>query len=145
MPPLRERQDDIEVIVERTLTDLTAQGAVSRIRKKDWAQLNTYSWPGNVRQLIKLVRRAVFLDMSVGEALAEERSLGNLTPDQGGDRSASSPIWPMSTEEVLPMERVKRIYAQRTLELFQGNHAATRRALGIAHHNSLHKLVQDQK
>lgn len=145
VPPLRERPEDIDALVERTLADLATQGVVSRIKKKDWGQLKTYAWPGNVRQLIKLVRRAVYLDMPVSEALAEELSLGSLAPDPGSDGAvAQCPIWPMSPEDVLSMEQVKRVYAQRALELFQGNHAATRRALGIAHHNSLHKLVQDE-
>ena len=145
VPSLRERPEDIDALVERTLSQLAAQGYVSRIKKKDWAELRSYEWPGNVRQLIKLVRRAVYLEMSVGEALAEERALGSLAPPPGDGAAAERcPLWPMTSQEIVSMEQVRKLYARRALALFQNNQAATRRALGISHPSSLNKLIQGE-
>lgn len=140
VPPLRERAEDMDALVERTLADLAGQGHVSSIKKKDWERLKEYSWQGNVRQLIKLVRRAVYLNMSVAEALNEELSLGSLAPEDNQD-GPKCPIWPNSREEVVAIQSVNEIYAHRALDLFHGNHAATRKALGIGHHNTLKKLL----
>lgn len=142
VPPLRERPEDIDAIVERTLADLAEQGNVLSIKKKDWNLLKEYSWPGNVRQLIKLVRRATYMNMPLSEALDEERNLGSLAPESdqtGADIKCA--IWPNSREDVIALDGVNEMYASRALELFHGNHAATRKALGIGHHNTLKKLL----
>lgn len=144
VPSLRERPEDIDAIVERTLADLTDQGIVSGIKKKDWTLLKEYSWPGNVRQLIKLVRRAAYMNMPLSEALDEERRLGSLTPESQDGGGSNCPIWPNSREEVILIQRVDEIYARRAFELHHGNHTATRKALGIGHHYTLNNLLNPE-
>jgi PAS domain S-box-containing protein len=63
MPSLRERADDIPLLVEY-LIDRYAKKAGKRIRnidKKTLALFQEYSWPGNIRELQNVVERAVIL------------------------------------------------------------------------------------
>ncbi len=51
-PPLRERPEDIPVLVEKFLGDANHQGAISDIiSAEQMERLTQYGWPGNVREL----------------------------------------------------------------------------------------------
>lgn len=63
LPALRERVDDIPLLVEY-LVDRYAQKAGKRIRninKETLALFQTYDWPGNIRELQNVIERAVIL------------------------------------------------------------------------------------
>ncbi|HTD52278.1 MAG TPA: sigma-54 dependent transcriptional regulator, partial [Thermoanaerobaculia bacterium] len=63
IPPLRERVDDIPVLVEY-LVERYAKKAGKRIRnvqKQTLALFQAYDWPGNVRELQNVIERAVVL------------------------------------------------------------------------------------
>ncbi|WP_197915948.1 response regulator [Thiosulfatihalobacter marinus] len=60
VPSLRERVDDIPLLVEHFLAKAEREGAPTRVFSKDSMEmLRAYSWPGNVRQLENAVRRLV--------------------------------------------------------------------------------------
>ena len=63
MPALRERVDDIPLLVEY-LIDRYAQTAGKKIRninKKTLDLFQAYDWPGNIRELQNVIERAVIL------------------------------------------------------------------------------------
>ena len=131
VPPLRERPRDIDEIVGMTLADLAGTGRKRKMTAQDYKTLRDYEWPGNVRQLMKLVRRAVYLEMSISEAVKEERGLGSLTPVEAGAEREGD-FLPSSADRVRPWVEVRREYVARALELHGGNYKATARVLGIA-------------
>ncbi len=63
LPPLREREGDIELLLEWFLADLAARLKTKprRIDAETMAILREYSWPGNVRELRNLVERMLIL------------------------------------------------------------------------------------
>jgi formate hydrogenlyase transcriptional activator len=63
VPPLRERVEDIPLLVWRFVEELsTAFGKrVDSIGKDDMAALQQYSWPGNIRELRNVVERAMIM------------------------------------------------------------------------------------
>jgi len=66
VPPLRERADDIPLLVEY-FVGRYAKGTgknIRRIGKDTLEQLRAYSWPGNIRELQNVVERAVVLSDS---------------------------------------------------------------------------------
>jgi len=66
VPPLRERPEDIPLLV-RYFTQRFAQRAgkrIDRISKKTLSLLQSYDWPGNVRELNNVVERAVIVSQS---------------------------------------------------------------------------------
>jgi two-component system response regulator AtoC len=72
LPPLRERQEDIPMLVEHFLHQFrTKPGAEpSRITQAAIDKLMQHSWPGNIRELQNVVERAVI--MSQGGIVTEE-------------------------------------------------------------------------
>jgi formate hydrogenlyase transcriptional activator len=67
VPPLRERVDDISLLVEYFVRRFaTAAGKTIRhIGKPTLEQLKKYPWPGNIRELQNVVERAVILSETV--------------------------------------------------------------------------------
>jgi transcriptional regulator with GAF, ATPase, and Fis domain len=63
VPPLRERTEDIPMLVWRFVEEFSkAFGKrIESIAKDNMAMLQRYSWPGNVRELRNLVERAVIV------------------------------------------------------------------------------------
>lgn len=63
VPPLRERTEDIPVLVEAYLDRFASQlgRPVEDVNKSAMAALIRYRWPGNVRELINVMERAVLL------------------------------------------------------------------------------------
>ncbi len=58
MPPLRERRDDIRLLVDYFLRKLAGAGVPKTISTSAVAALEAYHWPGNVRELENIIRRA---------------------------------------------------------------------------------------
>jgi len=67
MPPLRDRPEDLEPLVEHLLARLAGAGRAgrrSRLAGFDpaaWTRLRSWPWPGNVRELANVVQRAAAL------------------------------------------------------------------------------------
>jgi formate hydrogenlyase transcriptional activator len=63
IPPLRERVDDIPLLVEYLLERYAKRAGkrIRNIRKKTLELFQAYDWPGNIRELQNVVERAVIL------------------------------------------------------------------------------------
>ncbi|MDQ7779961.1 MAG: sigma 54-interacting transcriptional regulator, partial [Planctomycetota bacterium] len=76
LPPLRERKEDIPLLVERFLHNIAheADQPPKKISREAMRNLLEYDWPGNVRELENEMRRAVALseDIILPDALGEE-------------------------------------------------------------------------
>src|SRR5256884_2152035 len=88
VPPLRERAEDIPILVEYLVDRFAKQTGkiISNIDKQTLQRLTTYDWPGNVRELQNVIERAVVL--SEGETfvideswLAKKRRTGGTLAD----------------------------------------------------------------
>lgn len=63
IPPLRERIEDLEPLVQYLLTKISEQvgNYVTKIAPKAMKYLESYSWPGNIRELENVLERAINL------------------------------------------------------------------------------------
>jgi len=63
VPSLRERKEDIRLLVEYFVDRFSSNMGkkISRIDKKSLAQLEAYPWPGNIRELQNVVERSVIV------------------------------------------------------------------------------------
>jgi formate hydrogenlyase transcriptional activator len=63
IPPLRERPDDIALLVRHFVARFARQmkKTIDRIRPEDMETLTTWHWPGNIRELENFIERAVIL------------------------------------------------------------------------------------
>src|SRR6266446_6222318 len=60
IPPLRERRDDIPLLVQHFLDKFRGDGrAAATVSQEAMRRLMSYAWPGNVRQLENAAERAV--------------------------------------------------------------------------------------
>ena len=129
VPPLRDRREDIDVILENTLEELSEEGRPRKLTRAERQQLHEYDWPGNVRQLRQVLRRAAHMEMPVSDALAEDTALGNLSASES---EGPEDILPNSIDDIRPIKDIQRLYAQRALSLHGGNLRQTALALGVS-------------
>jgi len=63
MPPLREREEDIPVLVEYFIGRYARKAGKTfrRVSKRTLDQLQAYPWPGNVRELQNVIERSVIV------------------------------------------------------------------------------------
>jgi len=96
MPPLRERADDIPLLVDHFLNKHTERLGKPRpdIDKVVYAAFNRHAWPGNIRELENVIERALVLDRDgrigiddmPGRLRAADQQVGTLRmelPDEG--------------------------------------------------------------
>jgi formate hydrogenlyase transcriptional activator len=89
IPPLRERKDDIPLLVEYLVQRYAgiAGKTVSHIKNKTLDILQAYHWPGNIRELQNVIERAVILcdgdTFSVDETWLRPRSPHLAVPRHG--------------------------------------------------------------
>ncbi len=88
IPPLRERREDIRLLVEYFIDRYSSKAGkkIQRIDKKSLDRLQSYPWPGNIRELQNVIERSVILcdseDFSVDESwLLHERHASQPLPD----------------------------------------------------------------
>src|SRR5579862_4181858 len=87
LPPLRQRKEDIPLLVDFFLTKYSEENerAPRRITTEALRALMAYSWPGNVRELENVMERAVVLSFGVDVG-------PDLMPDQIAGRAATLPM-----------------------------------------------------
>ena len=99
--PLRTRKDDIEVFTKYYWRNLTGRMAT----KKQIAALMNYDYPGNVRELISILKQAKSLNEDdFGKILAEHESFNHTLLNglrERRDGVVSSSVYPDSQEELL--------------------------------------------
>ena len=63
VPPLRERREDIRLLIEYFIDRYATKAGkrITSIEKKSMAHLQSYSWPGNIRELQNVIERSVIL------------------------------------------------------------------------------------
>jgi len=66
MPPLRERREDIQVLVEYFIGRYARKAGKTfrRVSKRTLDRLRSYPWPGNVRELQNVIERSVIVSDS---------------------------------------------------------------------------------
>jgi DNA-binding NtrC family response regulator len=135
VPPLRERRDDIPYLAKRFL-DITNKELDKNVKAfSEYAleALLAYNWPGNVRQLRSVIRRAVLL----AEDLITERHLDiKRTPVPGlafTPRVQGAPWREMSLKEIVQrsVDTLEREVLVQALKHTRGNKAKAARLLQI--------------
>jgi formate hydrogenlyase transcriptional activator len=81
VPPLRERREDIALLVEYFLHRFAKRAAkrINKISKETLNIVESYDWPGNVRELQNVVERAVIVSESDALDIDERWLLGGRT------------------------------------------------------------------
>jgi DNA-binding NtrC family response regulator len=131
-PPLRERGDDIDLLAEHMIQELSeTEGKKVHLSQAAIDRMRAYGWPGNVRELKNVLHRAFILaDREIGlECLPEQ--IRGLSPAQAPVAVAAvgDGIHVPIGSSVADAER-RLIMA--TLDRLEGNKRETAKVLGIS-------------
>ncbi|THH39979.1 sigma 54-interacting transcriptional regulator [Neolewinella litorea] len=114
-PPLRERTEDIPVLVKhfaKVYSDRMGRN-ITHINPKDLDVLVKYEFPGNVRELINLVERAVITSQS--STLNLSASLRALRRNDRNDENLS-----FRSDKIVPFETMQKQYIIEALKRTKG-------------------------
>jgi DNA-binding NtrC family response regulator len=140
VPPLRQRREDIPLLIERCLAQLLAQrgvvgGIPYRCTPEAWQCLLEHDWPGNLPELAAVVARAV--------ALADGRQIDRQAivwaPRQVRPTAGDS----ISVPLVGALRQIERQIIEEVIERYQGNKAAAARSLGLHRRTLYRRLCHD--
>ncbi|MFP5350659.1 MAG: sigma-54-dependent transcriptional regulator [Gammaproteobacteria bacterium] len=139
VPPLRERREDIPLLVRAFLTELTAETnkAVAGITPAALEVLARYSWPGNIRELRNAVERAVL------SCKGEHIDIGDLPPTLHHERpeSPESPIFATPGSDLDGwLADVERRAIQAALARCKGVQAHAAKLLGVSERSLWHRI-----
>ncbi len=160
LPALRERKEDIPLLVQHFLAKFEAErdaapaggnakGAVDRLPRVTVSQegmrrLMAYQWPGNVRQLENAIERAVAF--TAGRSQIDVEDLPTEVQQAQETTAASSVTLP---EEGMDLEafvaNIERELIQRSLERTGGNKGQAARLLNLKRTTLVEKLKRLQK
>jgi DNA-binding NtrC family response regulator len=126
IPPLRERPEDIPLLVEHVLSRIDRGPERHRFVPETLDRLQRHHWPFNVRELQQVVERAVCLVDA--EEVRPEHLPEYLRREAPGSPSSSGPPRPL--REVV--EAAEKAHVLRTLEHTGGNRRRAIELLGIA-------------
>lgn len=137
VPPLRERLEDIPLILEFTLRQLNLTEHIAKsfsIKALDLMAM--YSWPGNVRELINVVERLVLMeDSPVIEPVHVKAALNWLMAGEEDPRDNMV----NALEQSVSNAEKEAIY--KALAISRGNKARAAKLLGI-HRTTLYQKLQ---
>jgi two-component system response regulator AtoC len=147
IPPLRERREEIPVLVDYFARKFNAQfGRTVEIPQDTIRVFMEYHWPGNLRELENNIKRIVVLGSS---RTVQQEILANLTH---GDRSTAptaltvpaTPDGPVSLKDIARQAArdAERVAIKEVLDRVHWNRAKAARLLQISYKALLYKIVQ---
>ena len=141
VPPLKDRKEDISVLVESFLTEFSEQNQRKKKRVTDEAidMLKQYSWPGNVRELKNLVER---LTIMVEGEIIEASQIPEPYNECGND-ALYTEIHGMFLHDDFKTARktFEKEFIQRKLEENDNNVAKTAKLIGVER-SYLHRKIK---
>ncbi|WP_447979407.1 sigma-54-dependent transcriptional regulator [Candidatus Nitrospira bockiana] len=133
LPPLRERPDDIPLLIETFLRGFSAQHErePKEISKEAMRLLRLYAWPGNIRQLRNVVERLVV-------TVPDRRIVPEHLPDeiQASKEDARTMLVTLGTT----LQQIEREVIRRTLTEVTNHRERAAKLLGISLRALMYKI-----
>jgi two-component system, NtrC family, response regulator AtoC len=145
LPPLRERTDDIPLLARHFLTHYSKESgkSVSAISDQAMELVNTYRWPGNIRELehaieqgVALSYQPVLMPEDLPREVREQRTQ-QFSINQAAAAEFNFPDTPS-------LEEIKKRYVHHVLQITNGNVSATARILNVDR-RSLYRMLARYK
>lgn len=141
VPPLRERLEDVQPLVQRFLAEMGRRQDAFTLAALD--ALTRHDWPGNVRELQNVVQQAAIL-AGEGEIGREHVAIALGTTRPGGAPAAKSRTTADDARFELPLREARaafeRAYLEHGLRRVAGNVARLSRECGIGRVTLYEKL-----
>jgi DNA-binding NtrC family response regulator len=129
VPPLRERREDVPILVRASLDRYRAkhQRGVDAIEPEAYRRLLSYPWPGNVRELQHAIERAVLVARGKEITLADlPEALQHASGESGGGAAIAPSEVPAGS-----LEEIERASILKALESTRWNKQAAAALLGL--------------
>ena len=140
VPPLRERRQDIKMLVDHYLRHtllgqrIDAGKSPWSFTEEAWQCLLTHDWPGNLPELAGVVAHAVAV--TNGQTIGKDViACDPQRPEPGGDDPVSVPLTGKLCE-------IERHVIEEVIQRCGGNKAAAARALGL-HRRTLYRMLEE--
>jgi len=132
VPPLRERKEDLHLLINHFLKQFSVENGkeISRIETKALNLLNSYNWPGNIRELRNCIESAVV--MSKGEEITVDDLPPNICSVADGEY--------IRIPYGIPLEKAEDIIIRETLASLGGNKTEAAKSLAISR-KTLHRKL----
>ncbi|MCW8277803.1 sigma-54-dependent Fis family transcriptional regulator [Pseudomonas sp. PCH199] len=157
IPALRERKDDIPLLIEHFLGKYQAlyNKRITGVSDKAMTALMDYSWPGNIRELENMVERGVIL--SDNNQAIEMQALfpllqgappssnhvdtkGNLRPDRPTPTAGTDPLCESLLDENFDLEEFESKLIRTAMARSAGNVSKAARMLGLTRPQLAYRL-----
>jgi transcriptional regulator with GAF, ATPase, and Fis domain len=162
VPPLRERREDIELLIEHFLS-ITPNADGAELAADTVELMKKHDWPGNVRELRNVIERALLLSEAapMGDPRARATAPQRVIEGEASEPVATAPVATLEDETMaVPIDtrhpfkvakqalvtEFERRYIRRLLAEHGGNISAAARVAGIDRmsiHKMLHRLGID--
>lgn len=136
VPPLRERRDDIPLLVEHFIEKSCGRYGLPprRLRPEALEMLTGYNWPGNVRELENVIESMVVLSKS--EELTADYLPENITQQ----RNRVARIYLDIPDEGISLEEVEKELLLKALEKAEWNQSKAARLLNITRKTLIYRM-----
>jgi len=134
LPPLRERAEDIPLLVNHFLEKYRQKSnrPAQSIAKNALDILSAYLWPGNIRELEHTIERIIILED--GDVIQPEHLPAFITQREGEFR--------VFAEEVFSLEELEKRYIQFVLRRTKGRRQEAAQLLGINRKTLFQKIAK---
>ena len=139
LPPLRERPEDIETLVEifiRRYSEL-ARKHITAISDEALHRLKSYFWPGNIRQLENTIEQAVVLS---AHAVLTLEDLPREVRDDSPAPDEKPKTGDFTVSDMPSLEEIKKRYALYVIDRVRGNISRAAKILQIDR-RSLYRML----
>jgi len=143
LPPLRRRAEDIDLLCEHFLGRLSErlQKPPSQISEPVMQVFRSYSWPGNIRELLNVIERALIV--AQGPVILPEHLPMHLLSGLSGGAAVSVPALAAAEPSCgfdLTIEAAERDQIRKALEAAGGKRMEAARLLGLSRRTLYRKL-----
>jgi two-component system response regulator AtoC len=139
LPPLRERKEDIQALLEYFLEKHAAEihREVPTLSKEESESLTTYNWPGNIRELENFARK-ISMFGHTREAMEELRSMPKIASMLPGESQTTS----LKVVARAASRQAERELIREALERTHWNRKRAAQQLNISYKSLLYKIKQ---
>jgi DNA-binding NtrC family response regulator len=133
LPPLRERREDIPLLLKHYLREFAGNNALVRFSREAEQSLQSYNWPGNVRELENCCQRLALLhpgQLLQADALPEAMRPEATVTEHPFQLPASG----------IDLAKVELDLIEQALEMAAGNRSKAARLLGISRDTLLYRM-----
>jgi two-component system, NtrC family, response regulator AtoC len=140
IPPLRERKDEIPLLVSHFITKYNQKlsRSVKDVAPEVMAGMMQHEWSGNIRELENVIERAMIL--------SDTDYIANIDL-MNGDKKDNNKIdtWLSSLSFEEAKQKIERKYIERALTETGGNRTRAAKILGISRRSLIYKLKEYQE